>query len=47
MKIECTVQELIKLIENKKETPVIFTTSVSSIKADETIPFTFNTSIAK
>ena len=38
MKIECTVQELIELIENKKETPVIFTTGVSSIKADKTIP---------
>lgn len=38
MKIECTVQELIELIENKKETPVIFTTGVSSIKSDKTIP---------
>jgi hypothetical protein len=26
MKIECTIQELIELIENKKETPVVFTT---------------------
>lgn len=31
MKIECTIQELIELIENKKETPVVFTTGAKNV----------------